>query len=98
MLNTVGHDKTEEQKLFKSCMLADLEVSDLKESAYIQLPKSSHIRVFLYSLLQGPDLTNTLIGVLQRFQKEPLPLVLLADIESMFYQVKVTNKVADLFW
>ncbi|XDV45657.1 hypothetical protein PO909_013717 [Leuciscus waleckii] len=37
-------------------------------------------------LLQGPDLTNTLVGVLLRFREEPVAIM--ADIESMFYQVK----------
>lgn len=36
-------------------------------------------------LLQGPDLTNTLVGVLTRFREEPVALM--SDIESMFYQV-----------
>ncbi len=45
-------------------------------------------------LLQGPDLTNTLIGVLQRFREEPVAMM--ADIESMFYQVKVPNKDVDM--
>jgi len=34
-------------------------------------------------LLQGPDLTNTLIGVLLRFREHPVALM--ADVESMFY-------------
>lgn len=38
-------------------------------------------------LLQGPDLTNSLIGVLSRFREENIALM--ADIESMFYQVRV---------
>ncbi|XP_046557263.1 uncharacterized protein LOC124266512 [Haliotis rubra] len=38
-------------------------------------------------LLQGPDLTNSLIGVLTRFRAERIAFM--ADIESMFYQVKV---------
>ncbi|XP_077381791.1 uncharacterized protein LOC144021408 isoform X2 [Festucalex cinctus] len=45
-------------------------------------------------LLQGPDLTNTLIGVLLRFGEEPIAMT--ADIESMFYQVKVPEHDADL--
>lgn len=39
------------------------------------------------SLLQGPDLTSTLIRVLTRFRKEPI--VLMSDIEAMFHQVRV---------
>ena len=37
-------------------------------------------------LLQGPDLSNTLVGVLLRFCEEPIAMM--ADIESMFYQVQ----------
>ena len=39
------------------------------------------------ALLSGPDLTNSVVGVLTRFRKELIPFT--ADIESMFYQVKV---------
>lgn len=39
VLNTMGQDKEKGQKLFKSVMLTDVEVSGLDESAYIQLPK-----------------------------------------------------------
>lgn len=45
-------------------------------------------------LLQGPDLTNTLVGVLLRFREEPVALM--ADIESMFYQVNLPERDADL--
>ena len=38
-------------------------------------------------LLQGPDLTNNLVGVLVRFRKEPVALT--CDIEGMFLQVFV---------
>lgn len=34
-------------------------------------------------LLSGPDLNNTLLGVLLRFRKEPVAIT--ADIEQMFY-------------
>ncbi|KAJ8404510.1 hypothetical protein AAFF_G00337770 [Aldrovandia affinis] len=50
-------------------------------------------------LLQGPNMTNTLVGVLLRFREEPVAMM--ADIESMFYQVKVPEHDADLqrlFW
>lgn len=51
-------------------------------------------------LLQGPDLTNSLIGVLVRFRQEPIAIV--ADIQSMFHQVHVSNKHVDflrfLWW
>ena len=45
-------------------------------------------------LLQGPDLTSTLIGVIARFCKEPV--VIAADIEAMFLQVQVPNEDRDL--
>ena len=38
-------------------------------------------------LLQGPDLTNNLTGVLCKFRREPIALM--CDIEAMFYQVRV---------
>ena len=38
-------------------------------------------------LLQEPDLTNSLVGVLIRFRQERVALM--SDIESMFHQVKV---------
>lgn len=38
-------------------------------------------------LLQGPNITNTLVGVLLRFREEPTAMM--ADIELWFYQVKV---------
>ncbi|XP_067676374.1 uncharacterized protein [Haliotis asinina] len=45
-------------------------------------------------LLQGPDLTNSLIGVLTRFRTEHIAFM--ADIEAMFYQVKVPPHQHDL--
>ena len=39
------------------------------------------------ALMQGPDLVNSLIGVLIRFRKEQVAIT--ADIESMFHQVRV---------
>ena len=51
-------------------------------------------------LLQGPDLTNTLVGVLTRFRQEPVAFV--SDIEAMFYQVQVcptdSNYLRFLWW
>jgi hypothetical protein len=38
-------------------------------------------------LLQGPDLTNQLLGVLCRFRQKPIAFM--CDIESMFHQFKV---------
>lgn len=45
-------------------------------------------------LLQGPDLTNNLIGVLLRFREHPVALMV--DVESMFYQVRVPEEDAHL--
>ncbi|XP_006815918.1 uncharacterized protein LOC102804515, partial [Saccoglossus kowalevskii] len=51
-------------------------------------------------LLQGPDLNNTLVGVLLQFRKEPVAIV--ADIKQMFHQVKVKKADCDalrfLWW
>jgi hypothetical protein len=41
-------------------------------------------------LLQGPDSTNSLIGVLLRFRKGNVALA--ADVESMFHQVRVAEQ------
>ncbi|XP_069979453.1 uncharacterized protein [Penaeus vannamei] len=46
-------------------------------------------------LLQGPDLTNPLIGVLMRFRHGHYAVT--ADIEEMFYQVKVPLEDRDVF-
>ena len=45
-------------------------------------------------LLQGPDLTNSLKGVLCRFRKEPIALT--CDVEGMFYQVFVNPEYQNL--
>ena len=42
------------------------------------------------ALLQGPDSTNSLIGVLLRFRKGNVALA--ADVESMFHQVRVPRQ------
>ena len=51
-------------------------------------------------LLQGPDLANTLIGVLLRFRQEQIAFM--GDIEAMFYQVQVQREHKDflrfLWW
>lgn len=51
-------------------------------------------------LLQGPDLTNSLVGVLTRFRQEKIALM--ADIEAMFHQVRVIgrdcNALRFLWW
>ena len=57
-------------------------------------------RTSLYDqLMHGPDLTNTLIGILLRFRKFPIALV--GDIKSMFLQVLVDKNNRDalrLLW
>ena len=45
-------------------------------------------------LLQGPDLANSLVGVLSRFRKEEVAIM--ADIEVMYYQVQVPEEDTDL--
>ena len=51
-------------------------------------------------VMQGPDLTNSLLGVLLRFRQESTAVM--ADIEGMFHQVKVTpsqrNVLRFLWW
>ena len=52
------------------------------------------------NLLQGPDCTNNLVGVLLRFRQDHTAIV--ADIESMFHHVKVREQDQDslrfLWW
>ena len=45
------------------------------------------------NVLQGPDFTNSLVGVLLRFRQESVALM--ADVESMFHQVRVHPKDVD---
>lgn len=51
-------------------------------------------------LLTGPDLTNTLVGVLCRFRKGPIAIM--CDIERMFHQFHVAKEHQDylrfLWW
>ena len=46
------------------------------------------------NLLQGPDLTNSLLEVLCRFRLEPIAIM--GDIQSMFHQVELPEKDRDL--
>ena len=45
-------------------------------------------------LFQGPDLTNSLLGVLIRFRQEPVAIM--GDVQSMFHQVRVPEEDRDL--
>ena len=45
-------------------------------------------------LLPGPNLTNTLLGVLLRFRQEAV--VFIADVKNMFYQVRVQPEDYDV--
>ena len=60
-----------------------------------QFPHTSFNR----QLLQGPDLTNSIVGVLTRFPQEFVGLV--ADTQAMFHQVRVEPRDCDalrLLW
>ena len=46
-------------------------------------------------LLQGPDLTNSLIGVLLRFRQRPIALI--GDIKAMFSQVLVDERDRNVY-
>lgn len=46
------------------------------------------------ALIQGPNLTSNLVGVLMRFRQEPVALM--ADIASMFHQVRVAERHINL--
>ncbi|KAJ8410005.1 hypothetical protein AAFF_G00210460 [Aldrovandia affinis] len=46
-------------------------------------------------LLQGPDLTSSLVGVLMRFRQETVAVM--ANVEAMFHQIRVSHEDMDLF-
>ena len=52
------------------------------------------------NLLTGPELTNTLVGVLCRFRKDPIAIM--CDVEKMFHQFHVRPEHQDylrfLWW
>ena len=51
-------------------------------------------------ILQEPDLTNSLVGVLTRFRQDPLAFM--SDVQAMFHQVRVSpddcNALRFLWW
>ncbi|XP_038073045.1 uncharacterized protein LOC119741365 [Patiria miniata] len=55
---------------------------------------TTEVSPFNTQLLQGPDLTNSLIGVLTRFRQDQVALM--SDIEGMFSQVLVPRDDRDL--
>ena len=61
---------------------------------------TSSQKISLNFLLQGPVLTNSLVGVLVHFRQEAVAVV--ADIEAMFHQVKMApedcNALRFLWW
>lgn len=56
--------------------------------------KVNHSITQKHLLLQGPDLANSLIGVLLRFRQEPIAIM--AVIEGMFHQVWVNGEDQNL--
>ena len=44
-------------------------------------------------LLQGPDLLNSMVGVLVRFREDPIAIM--GDIEKMFHKFKVNEEHRD---
>ena len=57
--------------------------------------KASHHGVSLNSqVLQGPDLVNSLVGVLLRFREQPVAVM--ADVEAMYHQVRVPVEDRDV--
>ena len=59
----------------------------------------AHNRSLNDFLMKGPDLTNSLVGVLLRFRKGCVAIV--SDVEAMFHQVKVARSDRDamrFFW
>ncbi|XP_068720553.1 uncharacterized protein [Montipora capricornis] len=90
LLTTLG-----KQNCMFRCNLFSLEVFDLDENKFAEL-----LSVFSVPSLPGPDLTNNLVGVLICFREEPIAIM--ADIERMFHQVRVSPKDCDalcfLWW
>ena len=47
-------------------------------------------------LLQGPDMTNNLTGVLLRFRQEPVPFT--AIVEQMFHYIYLIDQARGPYW
>ena len=58
------------------------------------MPQSTKGESLNKNLLQGPDLTNTLTGVLTRFRQEPVGFM--CDINAMFHKVHVVEEHRDM--
>ena len=94
-----GHAERVPHKVFD---LDDGSVSHIPDHGVYHPQKKDKIRVVFDCsakfrenalndrLLQGPNLTNTLVGVLCRFRKEPVAF--LCDIEQMFHQFRMNHK------
>ena len=77
-------------------IISELEVAALNSNSYYLM--CAHRKGM--SLLQGPDLTNSLFGLPTRFRKESVAVI--ADIKAMYRQVKVAKQDRDflcfLWW
>ena len=71
-----------------------------RPSKHVFTPLRPRLSSLNKQLLQGPDLTNPIVGVLSRFRQEAVCLT--ADLQSMFHQVRVEPKDCDalrfLWW
>ena len=84
-------------------LYADLKIWHLQKVGVCDAPALSFFKLrvvfdcsakcngksFNDQLLSGPDLTNFLVAVLTRFRQQKIAVM--ADVESMFYQVRVAE-------
>ena len=84
----------------KVCYLSHhpvIKPNDLKPQIVFNCADQYKLGMFLnFKVLQGPDLTNKLVGVLTRFRL--YPVVLMADIEATFHQLCVQKQDRDVLW
>ncbi|KAL7839403.1 hypothetical protein SRHO_G00260610 [Serrasalmus rhombeus] len=96
-----GGNKTfqEEYKLFMDTIL-ECGHAELVPREELLLQNGKRWYPIMGELLQGPSLTNSLIGVLLRFRLENV--VILADVEKLYHQVKIPPEHCDflrfLWW